>query len=156
MTSGVDLLRGLARIAGMDVLDIVGVTDHLDNDYAEQASGALEALKKQDMVIIHIEAPDEAAHSGSIKDKIEAIEKIDSEVLSRIRSLRGDALRLLVMPDHATPIAVQTHTDNPVPFLLWGSGFASNGAKRLTEKEAKKAGFFVENGYNIMNKLIRG
>ena len=156
MTSGVDLLRGLARMAGMDVLDIPGVTDHLDNDYAAQANGALKALKNHDMVILHIEAPDEAAHSGSIEDKIEAIEKIDSEVLSRIRSWRGDALRLLVMPDHATPIEVQTHTNNPVPFLLWGAGFESKGAKRLTEKEAKKAGFFVENGYNIMNKLIRG
>lgn len=156
MTSGVDLLRGLARIAGMSVLDIAGVTDHLDNDYAAQASGALEALENHDMVIIHIEAPDEAAHSGSIDDKIEAIEKIDSEVLSRIRSWRGDALRLLVMPDHATPIEVQTHADNPVPFLLWGAGFESKGAKRLTEKEAKRTGFFIKNGYNIMNELIRG
>lgn len=155
MTSGVDLLRGLARIVGMDVLDIPGVTDHLDNDYAAQAGGALEVLKNHDMVIIHIEAPDEAAHSGLVEDKIGAIEKIDSEVLGRIQSWRGDALRVLVMPDHATPIKVQTHTDNPVPFLLWGVGLASNGAKRLTEKEAKRAGFFVENGYNIMNTLIR-
>ena len=156
VTSGVDLLRGLARILGMEVLDIPGVTDGLDNDYAAQATGALEAFKSHDMVVIHIEAPDEAAHTGSIDDKVEAIQRIDRDVISRIRSWRGDALRLLVMPDHPTPIRVQTHTDEPVPFMLWGPGFTANEAKRFTEAEAKKTGFFIEDGYNNMNMLIQG
>ncbi len=155
MTSGVDLLRGLARMLGMDELDIPGVTDGLDNDYAAQATGALEALKSYDSVVIHIEAPDEAAHSGAIDDKIEAIQRIDGEVVSRIRSWCGDPLRLLVMPDHSTPIAVQTHTDAPVPFLLWGEGFTGNGAKKFTDNEAKNTGFFIEDGYNIMNRLVQ-
>lgn len=155
MNSGVDLLRGLARMAEMEVLDIPGVTDGLDNDYAAQAAGALKALEKYELVAIHIEAPDEAAHAGSIDDKVEAIQRVDKEVVSRIRSWNPDALRVLVLPDHPTPIKIQTHTDEPVPFVLWGSGFASNGAKRFTEAEAKSAGIFIEDGCNIMTKLTR-
>ena len=89
MTSGVDLLRGLARMAEMEVLDIPGVTDGLDNDYAAQVVGALKALEKYDLVVIHIEAPDEAAHAGSIDDKVEAIQRVDKEVVSRIRSWKS-------------------------------------------------------------------
>jgi 2,3-bisphosphoglycerate-independent phosphoglycerate mutase len=155
MTSGVDLLRGLARMADMAVLDIPGVTDGLDNDYAAQAVGALKALEKYDLVAIHIEAPDEAAHAGSVDDKVEAIQMVDKEIVSRICSSGPDKLRVLVLPDHPTPIKIQTHTDEPVPFLLWGSGFASNGAERFTETEAKSAGIFIEDGYNIMTKLTR-
>jgi len=155
MTSGVDLLRGLARMVGMDILDIPGVTDGLDNDYAAQASGALQALDDHDLVVIHIEAPDEAAHSGSIDAKIDAIQRVDSEVVSRLRSWQPDSLRLLVMPDHSTPLQTQTHVADPVPFMLWGSGFTPNGAKRFTESEAKKVGFFIDNGYNIMNMLVQ-
>jgi 2,3-bisphosphoglycerate-independent phosphoglycerate mutase len=155
MTSGVDLLRGLARMADMAVLDIPGVTDGLDNDYAAQALGALKALEKYDLVVIHIEAPDEAAHAGSIDDKIEAIQMVDKEVVSRIRSWNPDAIRVLVLPDHPTPIKIQTHTDEPVPFMLWGSGVASNGAKGFTEAEAKNTGIFIEDGYNIMTELTR-
>jgi len=154
MTSGVDLLRGLARMLGMDVLDIPGVTDGLDNDYAAQAAGALKALNQHDLVVVHIEAPDEAAHAGAIDDKIEAIQRIDKEVLSRLRSWQPNELRLLIMPDHPTPIKVRTHTDDPVPFMLWGAGVTANGAKRFTEAEAKSTGFFIEEGYNIMGRLI--
>jgi 2,3-bisphosphoglycerate-independent phosphoglycerate mutase len=155
MTSGVDLLRGLARMADMAVLDIPGVTDGPDNDYVAQAVGALKALGKYDLVAIHVESPDEAAHAGSIDDKVEAIQMVDKEVVSRICSWNLDKLRFLVLPDHPTPIKIQTHTDEPVPFVLWGSGFASNGAKRFTETEAKSAGIFIEDGYNIMAKLTR-
>jgi 2,3-bisphosphoglycerate-independent phosphoglycerate mutase len=154
MTSGVDLLRGLARMIGMEVLDIPGVTDGLDNDYAAQAVGAIKALEKHDLVVIHIEAPDEAAHAGSIDDKIGAIGRVDSEVISRLRSWQKHDLRLLVMPDHPTPIKTQTHSPEPVPFLLWGAGFTSNGAKKFTEAEAKSTGLFIEEGYNIMGKLV--
>jgi 2,3-bisphosphoglycerate-independent phosphoglycerate mutase len=154
MTSGVDLLWGLARMVGMDILDIPGVTDGLDNDYAAQASGALNALDAHDLIVIHVEAPDEAAHSGSIDDKIEAIQRVDSQVVSQLRLWQSGSLRILVMPDHSTPLQTQTHVADPVPFMLWGSGFTANGAKRFTESEAKKVGFFIDNGYNIMNMLI--
>ena len=155
MTSGVDLLRGLARMADMAVLDIPGVTDGPDNDYVAQVVGALKALEKYDLVAIHIEAPDEAAHAGSIDDKVEAIQMVDKEVVSRICSWNLDKLRVLVLPDHPTPIKIQTHTDEPVPFVLWGSGFASSEAKRFAETEAKSTGIFVEDGYNIITKLMR-
>jgi len=142
MTSGVDLLSGLARLVGMEVLDIAGVTDGQDNDYAAQAVGALKA-----------EAPDEAGHDAAVDDKVQAIQRIDSEVVSRLRSA-GQDLRLLVMPDHPTPIPVRTHTADPVPFLLWGAGFKPNWAKAFSEAEAVKTGLFLEEGYNIMGKLL--
>lgn len=153
LTSGVDLLKGLARMVEMDILEIPGVTDGPDNDYAAQASGALEALRDHDLVVVHIEAPDEAAHAGSIDDKVEAIRRIDSDVVGRVRSWRGE-LRLLVMPDHPTPIRTRTHSPEPVPFLLWGAGIGANGAGRFSEAEAEKTGLFVDPGYNIMGKLV--
>ena len=156
MTSGVGLLHGLARMAEMDVLGIPGVTDGPDNDYAAQATGALEALNRHDLVVIHIEAPDEAAHAGVIDDKVEAIQMVDKEVVSRLRSWRMDNLRTLIMPDHPTPIETQTHSPEPVPFMLWGPGFTPNGARGLTEAEAKSTGLFIEDGYNIMKRLIEG
>jgi 2,3-bisphosphoglycerate-independent phosphoglycerate mutase len=152
MTSGVDLLKGLARMSGLTTLDIKGVTDGPDNDNAAQAGGALEALKEHDLAVIHIEAPDEAGHEGDAKGKVEAIEKIDKEVVSRLRSYRGD-LRVLVMPDHPTPLSVRTHTPEPVPFLLWGKGIKDNGAGRFTEAEAKRTGVFMGDGYKIMGQL---
>ncbi len=156
MTSGVDLLRGLAQMVGMEVLNIKGVTDGLNNDYAAQAEGALKALDKHDLVVIHVEAPDEAAHGGSIEDKIEAIQRVDEEVVRRLRTWRGEELRLLILSDHPTPIKVQTHTPDPVPFLLGGPGFTPNGAKRFTESEARETGVFIEEGYKIMGKLVSG
>jgi 2,3-bisphosphoglycerate-independent phosphoglycerate mutase len=152
MTSGVDLLNGLAQLAGMEVLEIPGVTGNLDNDYTAQAKGAMAALSEFDLVVVHIEAPDEAAHDRAIDAKIEAIQKIDGEVISRLRSFPGD-IRLLIMPDHPTPIPVQTHTDDPVPFLIWGKEVKPNGAGRFTEAEAKKTGLFLDKGYTIMDRF---
>jgi len=154
LTSGVDLLRGLGRMMEMDILEIPGITDGLDNDFQGQAIGALKSLEDKDLVVIHIEAPDEAGHAGSIDDKIEAIQRIDKDVVSRLRTFEPGNLRLLVMPDHPTPIKIKTHVAEPVPFILWGAGFAANGAKRFTEVEAEKTGLFVQNGYNIMDKLV--
>ncbi len=154
MISGVDLLRGLAQMAKMEIIKVAGVTDGLDNDYKAQGEAAVKALNELDLVVVHVEAPDEAGHSGSIDHKIEAIEKTDKEIISRLRAYKGDGLRLLVMPDHPTPIEIQTHTPEPVPFLLCGPGFPSNGARRLTEAEGLAANFFIEAGYGIINRLI--
>ncbi len=154
MTSGVDLLRGLAKMAGMTVLEIAGVTDNLDNNFASQADGGLAALRQHDLVVIHIEAPDEAAHDGSIANKVAAIEQIDKEVISRLRAFQDDKISILIMPDHPTPIKSQTHNDEPVPFALHTPGINSNHAVRFTEAEAKKMGILVENGYTIMKDLV--
>jgi 2,3-bisphosphoglycerate-independent phosphoglycerate mutase len=154
VTSGVDIMRGLARMTEVEVLDIPGVTGDLNNNYTAQANGALEALVEHDMVVIHVEATDEAAHAGLAKDKIEAIQRVDKEIVSRLRSWGKDALRMLILPDHSTPIKVRTHVADPVPFILWGPGFTASGAKRFTEAEAKGTGIFIKEGYNIMCKLI--
>lgn len=156
LTSGVDLLRGLAKMTGIMNLDIPGVTAGPDNDYAGQASGALEALQEHGLVFIHVEAPDEAGHAGRIDDKIEAIERVDREVTGQILAAAGDSFRILAMPDHPTPIEVRTHVSDPVPFVLWGPGFKPTGAEAFNEAQARDTGIFVENGYTIMEKLIQG
>jgi len=157
MTSGVDVMRGLAHMIGMQVLDIPGVTGGPDNDYAAQATGALEALKKHDLVVIHVEATDDAAHAGLADEKIQAIETVDREIAGRLLGWSNDDLRVLVLPDHATPIEVQTHVDDPVPFVLWGPGFSpssSQGAGRFTETAARGTGVFIHEGHDIMGRLV--
>jgi 2,3-bisphosphoglycerate-independent phosphoglycerate mutase len=155
--SGVDIVRGLARMTGIEVLDIPGVTGDMNNDYAAQANGAMEALVSYDIVIVHVEATDEAAHAGLVKDKIEAIRMVDKEIVAQLRAWDKDALRVLILPDHATPLEIRTHVADPVPFMLWGSGFTPTdrgGAKRFTEAEAKGTGVLIKEGYNIMHRLI--
>jgi len=154
ITAGVDVLRGLAQMVGMEVLDIPGVTDGLDNDFAGQAEGALKALADHDLAVIHVEAADEAGHSGLIDEKIEAIEIVDREIVGRLRRWQKDKLRVLVAPDHPTPIEVQTHVPDPVPFLLWGPGFRANGAGRFTEAEARRTNLLIDPGYNIIKRLV--
>ena len=154
ITSAVDLLRGLGKMSGLEILDISGVTDNIDNDYVAQAKGAINAFDNHDIVVIHVEAPDEAGHSGSAENKRLSIEMIDREIVSRLLAWNGDAIRVLVMPDHPTPVTIQTHTEEPVPFVIWGKGITANGARRFSEAEAKNTGIFIEYGYNIMDKLV--
>jgi 2,3-bisphosphoglycerate-independent phosphoglycerate mutase len=154
MTSGVDLLRGLAKMAGIENLSIPGVTDRMDNDCAAQAESALKALRKHDLVVIHVEAPDEAAHGGRAGDKVAAIERVDEEVVGRLLAHGGNGLRVLAMPDHATPIEARTHKPDPVPFVLWGPGFQSNGAGVFSEAEAKGTGVFIGEAHTMMRRLI--
>ncbi|HXX59559.1 MAG TPA: cofactor-independent phosphoglycerate mutase [Dehalococcoidales bacterium] len=153
VTSAVGLLQGLGKMSGMSLLHINGVTDGPDNDYAGQVQGALDALKRYDVIIVHVEAPDEAGHAGSLKTKVGAIENIDKFMVSAMRKWRGQK-RILVTPDHPTPVTSRTHNSDPVPFLLWGPGITGNGAKRLTEKEAKRTGLEIAEGHTIMRKLL--
>jgi 2,3-bisphosphoglycerate-independent phosphoglycerate mutase len=155
--SGVDIVRGLARMTGIEVLDVPSVTGDMNNDYATQAIATLKALDEYDMVVSHVEATDEAAHAGLAMDKIEAIQKVDKEIVGRLRSWDKDTIRVLVLPDHATPIEVQTHVADPVPFMLWGPGFSPMNrgrAQRFTEGAAEVTGVLIEEGYDIMGKLI--
>jgi 2,3-bisphosphoglycerate-independent phosphoglycerate mutase len=155
ITSGVDLLRGLGQMTGMTILNLPGVTDNMQNDFSGQAEGGLKALKSHDMAVIHVEAPDEAGHAGNLEEKVASIEKIDADVVSRLRAYKEDNLRILVMPDHPTPVSARTHVAEPVPFLMWGKGFASNGAVRFSEVEARKAGFSIEQGHNVMRRFTQ-
>ena len=154
LTSGVDLLRGLAMMAGIEVLHIKGVTDNLDNDFAAQAEGALASLKSDDLAVMHIEAPDEMGHRGSADDKIKAIELIDRDVIGRLLDWKGSGLKVLVMPDHPTPIELKTHCAEPVPFIIWGGGVKPSGATRFTEAEAGRTGISVEPGYKLMDIFL--
>lgn len=156
LTSGVDLLRGLGMMAGMEILSIKGVTDNLDNDFAAQASGALASLERNGLAVIHIEAPDEMGHRGAAADKIRAIELIDREVMGRLGAWQGGELRVLVMPDHPTPVKLKTHCAEPVPFLIWGSGVKPNGAARFTEREAGRTGVVIEPGFKLMTNFLTG
>jgi 2,3-bisphosphoglycerate-independent phosphoglycerate mutase len=149
MTSGVDLLLGLAKMLDMRVLVIPGVTGDATNDYAGQVKGAVEALATCDLVVAHVEAPDEAGHDGAVDDKVRAIERIDSEMVPVLRGLGRERVRVLVAPDHPTPIEVRTHIADPVPFLLWGAGLDSNGASGFTEREASCTGLALDEGYRI-------
>jgi 2,3-bisphosphoglycerate-independent phosphoglycerate mutase len=153
LTSGVDLLNGLAVLTGIDRLDIPGVTDGPDNDYAMQAEGALRALKSYDLVVVHVETPDEAAHGGDVEGKIAGIEAIDREIVGRARDY-GDGLRVLCMPDHPTPIALRTHVGEPVPFVLAGPGIAHNGARAFDEAAAAATGLLVDPGRGVMDLLL--
>lgn len=155
MTSGVDLLNGLAVLFKIDRLDIAGVTDGADNDYAAQVNGALVALDDHDLVIIHVESPDEEGHAGDWEGKIEAIEAIDREVLSRVRAYAAsNELRILAMPDHPTPVEIKTHVGEPVPFVLAGPGIAHNGAEEYDEMSATETRLTVDPGYGVMERLL--
>ena len=106
-------------------------------------------------MVIHLEAPDECGHHADLAAKVAAIEAIDREVMGRLRAWRGGTLRVLVQPDHPTPLALRTHTADPVPFLLWGEGLPPNGAARFTEAAAAGTGLFQPNGYNVL-EMLRG
>jgi 2,3-bisphosphoglycerate-independent phosphoglycerate mutase len=155
MTSGVDLLNGLAVLAGIDRLDIAGVTGDSDNDYQAQTEGALAALNEHDVVMIHVESPDEEGHAGDIEGKIAAIEAIDREVVSRLLEYGGvRELRILAMPDHPTPIEIKTHVGEPVPFVLSGPGIGHNGGHRFDESSAEQTGLLLEPGSRVMDRLL--
>lgn len=153
MTSGVDLLNGLAVLFGIERLSIEGVTDGHNTDYAAQAVGGLAALDDHDLVVVHVESPDEAGHAGDVGTKIAAIEAIDREVIGRALG-RGDGLRILAMPDHPTPIELKTHVGEPVPFVLWGPGIAANGGTSFDEESAVGTGLVVDPGYRVMDMLL--
>lgn len=153
LTSGVDLLNGLAVLFGIDRLNIAGVTDGPDNDYAAQAEGALAALADHDLVVIHIESPDEEGHAADVAGKIAAIEAIDRQVVGRIRA-HSEPLRVLCMPDHPTPIAIKTHVGEPVPFVLHGPGVKESGARAFDERAAAETGRVIDPGRLIMDMLL--
>lgn len=152
LTSGVDLLNGLAVMMDIDRLEIAGVTAGADNDYAAQAEGALAALGDHDLVVIHVESPDEEGHVGDVAGKVAAIEAIDREVIARLRAFDED-LRVLAMPDHPTPIEIKTHDDEPVPFVLWGPGIEPDDATCYNERAGAEAELLVL-GTKLMGMLI--
>jgi len=124
LTSAVDLVRGLGVLTGLEVLDVPGATAGFDNDYAAQRDAALASLEDRDFFLLHVEATDEAAHQGDVHEKVVALERWDSDVIGPLieaLDAGGTPYRILLMPDHATPCAIKTHTSDPVPYLLFDS-----------------------------------
>lgn len=136
--TAVDLLRGLARLLGWQVIDVPGATGYLDTDYAAKGRYAIEALKAADLVVVHVEASDEASHEGHADKKVEAIERIDADIvgpLHRFLKSQGD-YRILVSPDHPTLLRTRTHSHGYVPFAMCGTGIVADGANTYDEVTA--------------------
>ena len=158
--SAVDLIKGIGIYAGLDVIEVPGATGYLDTNYLGKAEAALEALRSRDFVYLHVEAPDEAAHTGSLTDKIEAIERFDKDVVGTVLAgigALGDH-RILLLPDHPTPVAKMTHTKDPVPFVLAGSGLEPAGrqAEEYSEPAARASGLVIDPGHLVMDALVTG
>lgn len=160
MISAVDLLKGIASGAQMHNIEVEGANGGLHTNYAGKAQGAVDALTKEnyDFVYIHVEAPDEMGHQGSIADKIKAIEFIDEQIIGPVtKQLSGLGIdfRMLVLPDHPTPIRVRTHTAEPVPYMLYDSTRTYKGAQVYTEESGRRSGIMREEGYLLMKYLLQ-
>jgi 2,3-bisphosphoglycerate-independent phosphoglycerate mutase len=157
--SAVDLIKGIGICAGLEVIAVPGATGYLDTNYQGKAEYGLRAVEKDDFVYIHVEAPDEASHNGDLEAKIAAIEVFDEKVVGTIvkgMKDRGDH-RIMVLSDHPTPIELRTHTDDPVPFVIYDSTEKRpSGAGGFDEGKASKSGIVIEEGSELMERFVRG
>ena len=159
MISAVDLLKGIAKGAGMGVAQVEGANGGLHTNYEGKAQAAVDALLKEgyDFAYIHVEAPDEMGHQGSLERKIEAIQYLDARVVKPVREQldeSGEPYRLLILPDHPTPIHKRTHTADPVPYLLYDSTRAVEGPDSYSEKTAEASGIYEPHGHLLLGKLF--
>ena len=156
--SAVDLLKGIGICADMLTPEVEGSTGYLDTNFEGKAKATVDAFENgYDLVYLHFEAPDECGHRGEAKNKVKAIEEIEKRAFASIYDYlekSGDDFRILIMPDHPTPLCTKTHSSAPVPYLLFDSRKKINGVEKLTEKFAESTGIFVEHGPDIMNKLL--
>ena len=160
MISAVDLLKGIAVGSGMDNIEVKGADGTLHTNYEGKADAAVKALTKDgyDFVYIHVEAPDEMGHQGSAERKIQAIEFLDERIIKRVKEgldASGEDYRMLVLPDHPTPIAVRTHTSEPVPYLLYDSTREKRTNVLYNEKDAESTGIFIEQGHKLMEHFFQ-
>ena len=159
MISAVDLLKGIAVGAGMGVVNVEGANGGLHTNYEGKTDAALKALLEDgyDFAYIHVEAPDEMGHQGSMEKKIKAVENLDTRVIKRLTDALNEKnvdYRLLVLPDHPTPIRLRTHTADNVPYLLFDSTDAKNENWYYNEKDAAKGGILIEKGYTLIDRLF--
>ena len=151
MITAVDLMRGLGKSMGLDVVDVPGATGWLDSNFKGKADAAIKSLKKRDFVYIHLEATDEAGHKGDAAAKVRAIELIDELIVGPVAAaLEGQEWKLLVCPDHATPLETKTHAFEPVPYFIYDSRSPKTGGATYTETAATAAGSFLEAGWDLM------
>ena len=159
MISAVDLLKGIAVGADMKVVEVEGANGGLDTNYEGKADAAFEALVNDncDFAYIHLEAPDEMGHQGSYERKVKAIENLDKRIIKRVTEKlekAGVDYRMLVLPDHPTPVAIRTHVSDPVPYMLYDSTKPQNNTWNYNEKEAKQSGNYIAEGHTIINHLF--
>lgn len=159
MISAVDLLKGIAVGAGMKNIQVEGANGQLHTNYEGKAQAAADALLKEDFdfVYVHVEAPDEMGHQGSWERKVQSIEYLDQRLIRNLKDAldaSGESCRMLVLPDHPTPVRVRTHTSDPIPFLLYDSTKEHKGPGVYSEKSAKESGFVVERGYELIDRLF--
>jgi len=156
VVGAVDLVRGIGRLAGLDVVDVPGATGGLDTDYGAKARAALAALEDHDFVWVHVEAPDEAGHMGDLREKVRAIERVDAEILGPVLAAHGERPGVLVVPDHLTPLRTRTHAAGPVPFVISEPlpGAGGGGAMTYGESQAAATGLVVENGAALMRLFL--
>lgn len=158
--SAVDLIKGIGLCAGMKVIEVEGATGNIDTNFKGKGEAALKTLLDgQDLVYIHVEAPDECGHHGDLEGKIQAIERIDQDIVGPLlKGLEeaGEDYSILVMPDHPTPISIKTHISDPIPYLLYCStDVTDSGIDTYTEKTGKSTGVYVEPGYLLMQQLLK-
>jgi len=156
--SAVDLIKGIGRIIGLDVIDVPGATGYYDTNYLGKAEYAIDSLKDKDFVFVHVEAPDEAGHNGDLREKIKAVEKFDKFVVGTILNhfkSGNEEFRMLVLPDHATPIALKTHSRDYVCFAMYGTDIEQGVIKHFNEKEARLSKFRIDKGHELMEFFIR-
>ncbi len=157
--SAVDLIKGIGTGAGLNVVDVIGATGNVHTNFDGKAEAAVSELKGgADFIYVHLEAPDEAGHRHEIENKVKAIELIDEKIVAPILAYlneSGEKFSMLLMPDHPTPLAIRTHTSDPVPYILYKSDVC-NTAKETsyTEANAKATGIVTEHGYTLMAKLL--
>lgn len=160
MISAVDLLKGIAVGAKMTNVTVEGANGGLHTNYEGKAQAAVDALtkKRYDFAYIHVEAPDEMGHQGSVERKIQAIEYLDQRIIRLVKEKMdeyGEPYRMLILPDHPTPVSVRTHTSDPVPYLLYDSTAEKEHTWKYNEAEAEKSGNYFEKGYEMMQYLLR-
>ena len=156
--SAVDLIKGIGVYAGLEIVTVEGATGYVNTNYRGKADAALEALDRVDYVYLHVEAPDEASHSGNLKDKITAIERFDELVVGPV--LEGikkfGEFRILCMPDHPTPVKLMTHTAAPVPFIIYSGEMEERQSQSgYDEDSAKATGLYVDNGFKLMETMMK-
>ena len=159
MISAVDLLKGIAVGAGMKVCQVEGATGSIDTNFEGKAQAAIDALLRDgyDFAYIHVEAPDEMGHQGKVHEKVKSIEYLDSRLIALVKKAMeeaGEDYRMLILPDHPTPIRIRTHTGDPVPYLIYDSTRQQKKQARFTEETARAAGNFEPNGYRLIERLI--
>lgn len=156
MISAVDLLKGIGKFAGMNVVYVPGATGYMDTNFEGKAQAAIKEFENgQDFVYIHVEAPDECGHRHEIENKKKSLEIIDEKILGPVLEAleKYDDYKVLIMPDHATPLSLKTHTNDPIPFLIYKKSNPASGGE-FTEEGAKASGIFIENGPKIMEYFI--